>query len=203
MPTRGRSLFLHYQAYNTNSQVYQAADANNHTLFWVKDNQVQVLNETPVEFLGPNNEHICYGVQLTEAQTLCDCGTLSGVSSTQNVIILPQTVIFDSIIGTGAILVDHNYGGEDALRYVTPSGVGIDNATIQCFTKVDYLAGKTSRGYVIAETTTNTEGRWIRPMALDPGEYVLIFFKQGTYAPTITELLVSEYIATTTTTSIP
>lgn len=202
MATRGRSLFLHYQAYNTSSQTYQGGDAANHTLFWVKDNEVQILEEQPLEFVGPGGEHICYGIHLTEIQTLADSGTLSGKSSTTNVIIIPQTIIFDSIIGSGAVLVNHDYGGPDNLRYVAPNGVGIDNGTIQCFTNTDYYSGKMTRGYVIAETTTDSVGRWTRPMALDPGEYVLVFFKQGSYAPTIVPLTVLEY-NNTTTTAIP
>lgn len=203
MATRGRSLFVHYQAYNTSYQTYHGGDAANHTLFWVKDNEVQLLEATPVEFLGPGNEHICYGVQLTESQTLCDSGTLSGKSSTPSVIILPQTIIFDSIIGSGAVLINHNYGGEDNLRFVAPNGVGIDNATIQCFTRADYLAHKISRGYVVAETTTDMQGRWVRPMALDPGNYVLVFFKQGAYEPKAVELTVEHIVPTTTTTEAP
>lgn len=190
MPLRNRPLFIHYTAWNVSTNTYQAGDAENHTIIWVKDSTPIVPTNSPVE-ITHNGQHLCYGLQLTAEETMCYCGTLVVTSSTPNVVIPRQTVLFEQILGSGAVLINHNYGGEDALRYVAPNGVGIDNGTIQIFLKSDYDAGRRGRGYVIAETSTNTEGRWVRDVALDPGEYVVVFFKQGLYSPTAVPITVT------------
>jgi len=191
MPLRGRPIFLHYNAWNIRENQYQPNDAANHTLVWVKDNTPVPITTTPVE-ITYNGTHCCYGISLSETDTACWVGTLVGTSSTQNVVILKQTVIFEQILGTGAVLIDHNYGGTDNLRYLAPNGLGIDNATILAYFKSDYDAGKRGRGYLVAETRTNAEGRWVRPMVLDPGEYAIVFFKQGAYSPSVKYITVEE-----------
>ncbi len=190
MPLRNRPLFLQYDAFNLSTNSYQGGDAGNHTLFWIKDSTVVTPTNVPIEITS-GSEHMCYGIQLTDAETLCYSGTLKGRSSTPNVIIPPVRVVFEQLLGSGAILVNHNYGGTDNLRYVAPNGVGIDNATIQVFVKSDYDAGKRGRGYIIAESVTGTDGRWVRDVALDPGEYTVVFFKQGLYSPTVTNITVA------------
>lgn len=88
----------------------------------------------------------------------------------------------EEIYGIGPTVVDHNYGGIDNLRYIK-NGVGVDNACIYCYLKSDFDAGRLDNQYIVARTTTRVDGRWERPMMLDPGEYTLMFFKQGITGP--------------------
>ncbi len=85
--------------------------------------------------------------------------------------------------GDGTVTVDHNSGGTDNLTYKTSGGAGIDNAVVQAFLKTDYDAGRRSAAYVAGETQTNVYGRWVRPMKLDPANYVFIFYKQAFSGP--------------------
>ena len=92
--------------------------------------------------------------------------------------------------GTGSVVVDHDYGGADALAYKTAGGVGIDNAVIRAYLKTDYDAGNTGSGYIVATTTTDVNGRWTNQMNLDPATYTLYYFKQGAYGPDTQEVTV-------------
>jgi hypothetical protein len=85
--------------------------------------------------------------------------------------------------GTGAVQVDHNYGGPGALAYKTSAGVGIDGATVRVFLASNYSAGNTGPIYKVAETSTNINGEWVMPLMLDPATYTVQFFKQGEYGP--------------------
>lgn len=87
------------------------------------------------------------------------------------------------IAGDGSVFIDHNYGGTDELAYKTSGGAGIDNAVVQAFTAADYEAGNRNAANVQGETKTNALGRWVTPLALDPGDYVLIYYKQGFNGP--------------------
>jgi hypothetical protein len=101
----------------------------------------------------------------------------------------PATV--SDIAGIGAVAVDHNYGGTDALAYRTGEGRGIDNATIHAFLKCDYDKGRRSAKYIQGESRTNVQGRWMFPIMLDPGNYKLVFFVQGRYGPNVKTIKVS------------
>lgn len=81
--------------------------------------------------------------------------------------------------GVGSVAVDHNYGGTDALAVMTVDGVRIADATIRAYRAADYTAGNRSDAFVVAQTTTNVDGRWVTPMLLDPSSYVLLVFRQG------------------------
>lgn len=190
MPLRNRKTYIHYNAYNRQTQSYQGGDVDNHTLYWAMDDTVVTPTNSPVE-LTRDGRHICYCLLLTAEETNCSIGTLSGVSSTENVIVIPVRVMFEQVLGSGAVLVDHDYGGEDNLRYVSPSGVGIANGVIQAFYTSDYDAGRRSRNYILGETRTAYDGRWQRPLALDPGDYTLIYFKPGEYAVSTKTITVS------------
>lgn len=93
--------------------------------------------------------------------------------------------------GSEAVLVNHNYGGTDVLRYVNPDGAGIDNATIRVFLTEDYSANRRSSEYVVAATSTNVDGRWARSLPLDPGSYTIVFYKQGAYGPSVQAVTVA------------
>jgi len=190
MPLRNRPLFIQYDAWNLASNTFITGDVENHSVIWVKDATPIVPTNTPIE-ISYEGTPLCYGIWLTEEETACYSGTLIVTSTTPDVIIPRKYILFEQILGSGAILINHNYGGEDNLRYVAPNGLGIDNATIHIFLKEDYDAGKRGRGYIIAETTTDADGRWVRDVALDEGEYAVVFFKQGIYAPSVTYITVS------------
>lgn len=96
-----------------------------------------------------------------------------------------------SFSGVGAVAVDHNYGGPDALSYQAADGAGIDNATIYAYVAADYAAGRRGNEYVRARTTTTTHGRWRTPIYLDPAQYTLVYHKPGLFGPTPQNLTVS------------
>jgi len=93
-------------------------------------------------------------------------------------------------IGGGSIVVDHDYGGEDALAYRTTAGLGIVGATVKVYSETDYDTGNTTDAAVIARTYTSANGRWAQAVKLDPGNYVLEFSKIGSYGPDIARLTV-------------
>ena len=98
--------------------------------------------------------------------------------------------LLDGLIGSGVIEVDHDTGGTDNLQYVTANGIGIDNATIYAFLRADWDAGSHGMDAVRAQSITNVAGRWERPMLLDPGWYVMYYFKQSAWGPDTVAILV-------------
>jgi len=92
---------------------------------------------------------------------------------------------FDEITGQGpnTVEVDHHYGGTDNYSYHTADGRGIDNATIIAYLKTDFDAGRRGKQYHQGVSTTDVQGRWVRPMMLDPATYVLYYYKQGAFGP--------------------
>ena len=93
--------------------------------------------------------------------------------------------------GSGGVLVDHNYGGTDALRYVSPDNQGIAFAEIKAFASSDYAAGNRSGAYVQGRTQTGSDGRWKTPLALSAGSYKLVFSLPGRYGPDVHSLTVT------------
>lgn len=84
--------------------------------------------------------------------------------------------------GNGDLPVNHDTGGTDNLRVVAGS-IGVDDVTIRAFLTSDYDAGtRTVRG----TTYTGTDGRWVRPMMLDEGDYTFTFAKDGFQLQTAT-----------------
>jgi hypothetical protein len=83
--------------------------------------------------------------------------------------------------GDGSVSVDHNYGAVDAWRVLTdpPSQVPISGVNVTVYRTADYTAGRRSSDYVIARSKTGSDGRWLYPVMLDPGEYTLVFSKNG------------------------
>ena len=93
--------------------------------------------------------------------------------------------------GDGAVMVDHDTGGTDALAYKTAGGIGIDGATVLAFTQANWDAGNRSDAHIEGQTTTDVNGRWQEPMRLDAATYVFYFNKQGQYGPDTQEQAVS------------
>ena len=97
----------------------------------------------------------------------------------------------EDFIGTGAVLVDHNYGGTNTLQAVDGLGAGIDNTSIRGFLTADWSAGNRGANYVRATTTTVADGTWRHPMMLDPGTYTLLYYKQGSFQPKTVSVVVT------------
>lgn len=74
----------------------------------------------------------------------------------------------------GNILVDHDTGGTDNLRAVTPGGSGIE-ADVTAYLTSEFGAGAIARG----ESHTDSAGRWAKPMKLFAGAYTFTFDAPG------------------------
>lgn len=92
------------------------------------------------------------------------------------------------IVGGGAVVIDHNYGGTDRYRYTTAAGAGIDNGVVNIYLASDYNAGRRGPEFVKASSRTDVDGRWERPVNLDPGNYIVYFYKQQAFGPDIATL---------------
>lgn len=102
-----------------------------------------------------------------------------------------RTEDLEGITGSGSVPIDHNFGGADTYAYETKNGVGIDNALVYAYLSSDFNAGRRGIEYVKATSITDINGRWLRPMMLDPGSYVLYFFKQLAFGPDTAPLTVT------------
>lgn len=91
----------------------------------------------------------------------------------------------------GSILVDHNYGGTDALRAIGCHGSPAANVVIRAYTAADYQAGRRDLSFIVGEARTGTDGRWLAPMPLNPGSYVLLYFEAGVFQPRAVPLTVA------------
>lgn len=101
--------------------------------------------------------------------------------------VLPDT-------GCGAVTVDHDYGGPDALSYQNAAGCAVVDADVYVFRLADYEAapyGLPNKELAVATTTTRVNGRWAYAINLDPGEYMVMFEKFGDYGPDFAPLTVT------------
>ena len=96
------------------------------------------------------------------------------------------------LAGMGQVVVDHDYGGADNLRYVTSDGGGISGASVRVYLTSEYSQGNRGRSYIVAEVRTTTNGRWEQPMMLNPDVYTLVFYKHGAYGPDVRQITVTE-----------
>jgi hypothetical protein len=98
----------------------------------------------------------------------------------------------DAVFGTGGILVDHDYGGEDNLQLkVSGTCVTLQGALIQAYLRSDYAARRRGGAYVRGQTTTDVNGRWQNALMLQPEDYTLLISRSG-YATTTVNLTVAE-----------
>lgn len=102
--------------------------------------------------------------------------------------VVSDTGVFQpfSVVGAGLptkVMVNHNFEGEDTLRYLTPGGVGIPAARIRIFKEADFLAGRLE--LAVATLLTDDEGRWEAPVFLESGlSYVIHLQKEDAgYGP--------------------
>jgi len=88
-------------------------------------------------------------------------------------------------------LVNHDYGGVNALRVVDGNGAGIPGVTIKSYLKTDYDAGNTSTAFIKAIAETDAAGDWLTPMMLSAATYKLVFEKAGSYNARTQEVVVT------------
>jgi len=50
----------------------------------------------------------------------------------------------------------------------------------------------TTTSFVKASSRTDIDGRWVRPVTLDPAEYVVYFYKPQAFGPDAVPLTVTE-----------
>lgn len=91
-------------------------------------------------------------------------------------------------VGDGNVAVDHDYGGADSLRYVDDDGTGIDGAKVVFYLAANYDASDYT---VAARTVTGSDGRWVSPVYVNAGEYVVVFYKDSDYGPDTERVTVS------------
>lgn len=92
--------------------------------------------------------------------------------------------------GVEAALVNHNYGGTDALAYRNQTGVRVSGASVTAYATADFEAGRTTDPYVVGRSSTDVNGRWTYPIVMEPGNYTLIFNKPGEYGPDRADIIV-------------
>lgn len=101
---------------------------------------------------------------------------------------VPLTSLIEDVgVGSGSVSIDHDTGGEDALRYATDEGVGVPG-TVTAYLAADYDAGEQSAAFIKGSTTLGEDGRWTAPLLLDPETYVLVFVSEGEYGPDLVTL---------------
>ncbi|NDD54199.1 hypothetical protein EBZ39_10050 [bacterium] len=91
------------------------------------------------------------------------------------------------IEGCGAVPVDQNYGGNDRFVYKTEDGCPIQGATIHIYAKdvFDVSGFDTPKNLALGVTSTTANGRWVQSIALDPGDYAIVYEKLGEYGPDV------------------
>lgn len=87
--------------------------------------------------------------------------------------------------GCGETAVTQNYVSPDRHSYIGPDGCPIAGADVYIFTKDLYeiYGVQISRDLAVARTTTTANGRWVREIKLDPGDYAIIYEKPGEFGP--------------------
>jgi len=91
------------------------------------------------------------------------------------------------IEGCGAVPVDQNYNGNDRFAYRDASGCPIHGAMVHVYTKAvfDVTGLDTPQNLALGVTSTTANGRWAQSIALDPGEYAIVYHKLGEYGPDV------------------
>ncbi len=97
------------------------------------------------------------------------------------------TYIQDSTLNN-LVRVDEHYGMVDALRYIAPGGAPISQAAIRIYKNEDYQQGNRTTPFAILQT--KNDGRWVSPVYLPLGIYVIQFFKPSGYGPDIVTITV-------------
>lgn len=85
--------------------------------------------------------------------------------------------------------VNENWGGTNALQYVTPDGVPIADATVRIYTLADWQAQRYSK--VVGLTKTNSAGGWVSPILVEPGNtFVVQYHLPDQWGPDTLEITI-------------
>lgn len=182
-------------AFNSRGRVKGAAASLTCTISIDGGPRVSLTNNTAVEVAGEGiyefplttEETDGYELAFVPRSSILGVEVLGDPSNTQRTDYDPGNTGRNS---PDAVPVDHNYTAADRYSYTDKNNRGIDNATVIAYLKTDYQAGRRGIQYHQAVTQTDVNGRWVRPILLDPGEYVLYYYKQGEFGPDTASLTV-------------
>ena len=87
-------------------------------------------------------------------------------------------------LGDGVILVDHDYPATDDMTLKDGANNPIVGACIYIYLASDYAAHNTAPEFIVGKSITIEGGVWKQPVALNPGDYTALFYKQGNMSPT-------------------
>ena len=90
------------------------------------------------------------------------------------------------ILGCGAVVLDHDYGGADNLAYTDATGQPVVGAAVYIFPKDIFDAAAPdlpNRNLAVAGTYTRTNGRWQDAVRVPPGEYAVLYEYTGEWGP--------------------
>lgn len=90
------------------------------------------------------------------------------------------------------VQVFSNFGGLDHLSYQDAQGRGIEEAQVEAYLESDFDITRRPPGVLQGATTTRRHGRWVAPLTLAPGTYVLYYYKHGEFGPDTTVLRIQE-----------
>lgn len=96
----------------------------------------------------------------------------------------------DTCEDPGKILVDQDYPNPGDLTYVVDGDV-VSDASIEVFLYADYSAGLKDADSRIDSSRQQADGTWAKPFYLDPGDYVLRFYKLNVAGPDDYRLIVA------------
>lgn len=110
----------------------------------------------------------------------------------------PQATITDDCViegldafgGNGTILVDQDFGGPNALTWEL-DGNPVTGAEILVFLAADYNSGKRQNSDSVAASRQLATGDWQQAVKLDPGQYILQFFKKDVAGPDVFTITVA------------
>lgn len=87
------------------------------------------------------------------------------------------------------VLVTHDTGGKDNLRYVEANGSPVGGATVTIYIANEYRQENYSNP--LGKTLTGPDGRWEEPLSVDPGTtYTVLFQKSGYFGPDSEEVVI-------------
>lgn len=85
--------------------------------------------------------------------------------------------------------LDENYGGDQALAYVTPDGDPVADAAVRVYRKTDWDLRQYSK--VVGLTRTTSTGGWFSPILVEPGnDFVVLYHLPDVYGPDTVEITV-------------
>lgn len=95
MATRAQSMTVAFYAYDTSANTFKTGDSANITMRWTKDGTIAALSATTVTEVDSTNSPGQYKVTLSGTETDCLIGSLSGKSTTANIIVVGPTITFE------------------------------------------------------------------------------------------------------------